>query len=357
MEGKGESSYSSCTSAMTLNELGLSRLPQHYVLPPSEQPKPGPTISDTIPIVDISSLQNPALRSHAVDEIRRACKEIGSFQVLHCDKPRNGIPLSIMKDVLDAATEFFNLPIEEKMLLVSDNVHEPVRYGTSVNHTRDKVHYWRDFIKHYSHPIAKWIHLWPSMPPSYKEKTGNYAKAVQLLQKQLLEVILETLGLNINYLQEDIEEGLQVMAVNCHPAYPEPDLALGMPPHSDYGSLTIVLQSGPGLQLIDHNKNWLSVPPIEGALIVQLGDQIEVMSNGQHKSIAHRGTLRKEKKRLSIASLHSLDFNTKIRPAPELPNEQQPVSYKEFSFNDFLDFISSNDIAGGRFIDTLKINP
>lgn len=90
-------------------------------------------------------------------------EELTLFQVIN-----HGIPLSIMKDALDAATEFFNLPIEEKMLLVSDNVHEPVRYGTSVNHTRDKVYYWRDFIKHYSHPIAKWIHLWPSNPPNYK---------------------------------------------------------------------------------------------------------------------------------------------------------------------------------------------
>ncbi|XP_044491985.1 2-oxoglutarate-dependent dioxygenase 21, chloroplastic-like [Mangifera indica] len=237
---------------------------------------------------------------------------------------------------------------------MSDNVHEPVRYGTSVNHTRDKVHFWREFIKHYSHPIVKWIHLWPSNPPSYKEKMGNYAKAVQLLQKQVLEAILESLGLNINYLQEDIEEGLQIMTVNCYPACPEPDLALGLPPHSDYGSLTILLQSSPGLQFMDHNK---SAPAIEGALIVQLGDQIEVMSNGQYKSIVHRATVRKEKKRISIASFHSLAFNRKIRPAPDLLSEEQPVSYKEFSFNDFLDFISSNNITGGRFIDTLKINP
>ena len=73
-----------------------------------------------------------------------------------------------MKDALEAATEFFNLPIEEKMRLVSDNINEPVRYGTSLNHTVDQVHFWRDFIKHYSNPISEWIHLWPSNPPTYK---------------------------------------------------------------------------------------------------------------------------------------------------------------------------------------------
>lgn len=73
-----------------------------------------------------------------------------------------------MKDALEAAKEFFNLPIEEKMLLLSDNIHEPVRYGTSLNHVVDRVHFWRDFIKHYSHPISEWIRIWPSNPPTYK---------------------------------------------------------------------------------------------------------------------------------------------------------------------------------------------
>ena len=65
----------------------------------------------------------------------------------------------MMKDALDASTEFFNLPMEEKMLHASDNVKAPVRYGTSVNHVRDEFHFWRDFIKLYSHPISDWVHL------------------------------------------------------------------------------------------------------------------------------------------------------------------------------------------------------
>lgn len=88
---------------------------------------------------------------------------LNSLQVIN-----HGIPPSVVKDALDAATLFFDLPVEEKMLLVSANVHEPVRYGTSLNHSTDRVHYWRDFIKHYSHPLSKWINMWPSNPPCYK---------------------------------------------------------------------------------------------------------------------------------------------------------------------------------------------
>lgn len=80
----------------------------------------------------------------------------------------HGISTLTMNDAIDVAREFFNLPSDEKMHLASANVHNPVRYGTSLNHVKDKVHFWRDFIKHYSHPIEKWIEQWPSNPPSYK---------------------------------------------------------------------------------------------------------------------------------------------------------------------------------------------
>ncbi|KAK3020981.1 hypothetical protein RJ639_047530 [Escallonia herrerae] len=140
------------------------------------------------------------------------------------------------------------------------------------------------------------------------------------------------------------------MAVNCYPACPEPHLALGMPPHSDYGSLTIINQSSTGLQIMDHGKNWHSVPVIEEALVVQPGDQLEIMSNGQYKSVIHRATVNSEKKRLSIASLHSLALEKKVGPAPELVDSQHPISYNEGSFSGFLDYISGNDIMEGRYI-------
>ncbi|KAK6119370.1 hypothetical protein DH2020_046890 [Rehmannia glutinosa] len=227
----------------------------------------------------------------------------------------HGIPISFTNEALDVAAEFFNMPNETKMCLASSDVREPVR-----------------------------------------TKMGNYAKAVHELHKKLMEVVFESLGLRPDYLQEDIEHGSQVMAVNCYPACPEPNLALGLPPHSDYGSITILLQNHQGLEIMDGNGKWQSVPVIKEALIVQLGDQMEVLSNGRYKSVVHRAILNSVKKRLSIASLHSLAIDKKVIPAPELVDKQHPLSYKEGSFGDFLHFLSDNDILEGRYIDTLKKN-
>ncbi|KAG5555820.1 hypothetical protein RHGRI_006462 [Rhododendron griersonianum] len=352
------SETNSFTSAVTLNQIGVAQVPRRFVLPPSERPgrslRLNPSTNTTpLPVIDISSLHNPSLRPQVIEEIHVACEELGFFQVIN-----HGIPSTYVNDAIDTATEFFNLPSEEKMHLASADVHKPVRYGTSLNHVEDKVQFWRDFIKHYSYPISTWIHLWPSNPPSYKEKMGNYVKAVRALQKQLMEAVLQSLGLKADYLHEDFEKGSQVMVVNCYPACPEPDLALGMPPHSDYGSLTILIQSQPGLQIMDKNNNWRPVPLIEGALVVQVGDQMEVMSNGRYKSVLHRATLNKERTRISIASLHSLALEKKVRPAPELIDDEHPLAYNEGSLKSFLDHISGNDFRKkGRYIDTLKRSP
>ncbi|KAL3516843.1 hypothetical protein ACH5RR_023745 [Cinchona calisaya] len=354
MEDKSESSATSFTSVLKLSQMGVARVPKRYILPPLQRPNLGLCVNPTIvsPVIDLSSFHRPIHRPQIMDELRLACKELGFFQVIN-----HGIPLSVMSDALDTATEFFDLPHEEKLSLASANIHEPVRYGTSLNHAKDRVHFWRDFIKHYSYPLSTWIDKWPSNPQSYKAKMGNYVQAVHALHKMLMKVVFESLGLSPNYLQEEIDDGSQVMAVNCYPTCPEPDQVLGMPPHSDYGYLTIILQNQQGLEIMSHDKKWYHILVNKGALVIQMGDQIEIISNGRYKSPIHRAGVNSETSRISIASLHSLALKRKVGPAPELVDDQHPLSYKEGSFSDFLDFVSNKDIMEGRYIDSLKKNP
>ncbi|KAL7599336.1 hypothetical protein Lser_V15G25331 [Lactuca serriola] len=354
MEAKGNVSDSSFTSVTSLTLKSPKKIPQQYVLPSFQRSNHSllDHISTEFPIIDLSILNHPAHMPKLINEVGAACKKLGFFQVIN-----HGIPSWVMKDAIDSAKEFFRLPSDKKMCFASADVHAPVRYGTSMNHVIDKVLFWRDFIKHYANPISEWIHLWPSDPPSYREKMGSYAKAANTLQKQLMEVIMESLGLNADYLHDDIEEGSQVMAVNCYPACPEPDLALGMPPHTDYGTLTILNQSQQGLQIMDQDKKWRAVPFVHGALIVQLGDQFEVLSNGRYKSIRHRAILDTHKQRLSIASIHSMPMEKKVGPAPELIDEQHPIAYKEGSFSGFLDHISVKSVSEeDTYLDMLKIH-
>ena len=72
---------------------------------------------------------------------------------------------------------------------------------------------------------------------------------------------------------------VQAVRMNYYPACPRPDLVLGLSPHSDGSALTVLQQgkgSSVGLQILKDGK-WISVQPIPNALVINIGDTIEVL--------------------------------------------------------------------------------
>lgn len=113
----------------------------------------------------------------------------------------------------------------------------------------------------------------------------NYSKNTKFLYLMLTEAILESLGLVETTKNEkendglrEFENGSQLIVLNCYPKCPEPDLTLGMHPHSDYGFLTLLLQDEvEGLQ-IQHEGRWITVEPLPDSFVVNVGDHLEVIS-------------------------------------------------------------------------------
>lgn len=190
-----------------------------------------------------------------------------------------------------------------------------------------------------------------------RKKMGEYTVEIQRLSMHLMEAILQGLGLGPSYLREKLDKGVQFMAVNNYPQFSHEGDKVGLAAHSDYGFLTTLLQSSPGLEVMHHkDDSWTAVPVIPGALHVHIGDQLEVLSNGRIKSLVHRAVLNPYEARISIASIHGLPTDEKVNCAPELVNKQHPRMYRGSSFQDFLDFLSLNIKKYKRFIDSLKID-
>ncbi|KAK6925745.1 Isopenicillin N synthase-like, Fe(2+) 2OG dioxygenase domain [Dillenia turbinata] len=327
-----------------------------YITPSLDHLGLSPAALD-VPIIDLSRLNgdDPSRRAIVINDIRNACRRFGFFQIVN-----HRIPQEILDAVLSSAFKLFELSTEEKMKFSSNDVHKPVRYGTTLmlKDGVDRIPFWRSFFKHYSYPLNDWIQMWPTNPPDYRENMGKYVFEVRKLALELMGAITESLGLGKNYMRNKMEDGMHVIAINWYPSFPQPCQMLGLPEHSDYSCLTILLQSARGLEIFDaEDKIWKIVPEVQGALQVNVGDHLEVLSNGIYKSVNHRATLNAEKPRISIASLHSLGMDEKMKTAKELVNEDHPERYKESSFNDFLNYLSKNDIAEGKlsFINALRI--
>ncbi|XP_056158728.1 flavanone 3-dioxygenase 3-like [Syzygium oleosum] len=332
-------SSSAWNTGQSAQEQGLEYVLDAYHVALGDRPSLCPDKAD-VPLIDLGGLwKDPARRSAVVKDIAKACCRFGFFQIVN-----HGICQTVMDEALHAASSFFDLPTQEKMKYMSNDVHKPVRYATSLKDGIDKTQFWRVFLKHYAHPLERWMGQWPENPPHYREKMGKFCAQARKVTVDLMEAIMEGLGLGPLYLTSKMEAGMQVMAVNCYPPCPNPEMALGQPPHYDHTCLTIVLQSSPGLQIMDPvDCTWKSVPKIPGALQVHVGDHLEALSNGLYKSVVHRAVLNSERTRFSIASLELVGAQGK--------------KYRGSSFRDFLNFLATQDIGEGRsFISTLKIN-
>ena len=94
--------------------------------------------------------------------------------------------------------------------------------------------------------------------------------------------------------QPILEDANQLMMLNWYPACPQPQLTLGLPPHSDYGLLTLLLQDQvEGLQ-IQHKSRWLTVKPIPNSFVVNIGDQFQVLKLNHFYFDIFKEALRRE---------------------------------------------------------------
>ncbi|EES11613.1 protein DOWNY MILDEW RESISTANCE 6 [Sorghum bicolor] len=302
------------------------------------------------PVINLGHLNlDSVTRSGVIDEIAKACRDLGYFQVIN-----HGISQSVMDCAVEAASDFFKLSSEAKEEFASEDLRQPVRYDTS---SKDSISMSRAFLKHYAHPLSDWIQYWPEKPTIYREYMGKYAVEVRSVALQLIEAILEGLGLGKEYLNEQFQEGSQLLSVNCYPKAPQDPVTIGLAPHSDYGFLTILLTSCQGLEVVDRSSNsWKTVQQLPHALHVHVGDHMEVLSNGQIKTAMHRAVLNPEESRISIASIQGFELHEKVACAKELVDKQNPAKYKESSFSDFLDHLTANmDNKHRNFLESLRM--
>ncbi|KAI5657503.1 hypothetical protein M9H77_26296 [Catharanthus roseus] len=324
-----------------------TRLPESYVRPESERPNLS-EVSDcqNVPVIDLGSGD----RTLIVRQVGDACRDYGFFQVIN-----HGVPKDVVEKMQNVAKEFFNLPVEEKLKLYSDDPSKTMRLSTSFNVKKETVHNWRDYLRLHCYPLDKYVPEWPSNPPLFKETVSNYCQEVRELGFRVEEIISESLGLYKGCFKQVMGEQGQHMAVNYYPPCPQPELTYGLPGHTDPNALTILLQdlNVSGLQVLKDGK-WLAVKPHPHAFVINIGDQIQALSNGKYKSVWHRAVVNADKPRLSVASfLCPCDEAILSAPKP-LTDDGSSVVYRDFTYAEYYSKFWSRNLDQEHCLELFK---
>lgn len=328
---------------------GTRTLPQIYVKPPDERLVIN-SHQQQIPLIDLSELEG-AGRSATVEAIGRACRDWGFFLVKN-----HGVSESTMENEMRVGREFFHLPTEEKMRYFSTDHKSRMRYATSFNVKEDKTLNWRDFLRYSCKPLEEMVPLWPDKPTDFRKENAEYIRKIGDLASILLSAISESLGLPSEYINEVYGDYSQYMAYNFYPACPNPEQTLGLPGHSDPGGLTLLMQDEVGGLQVLHEDHWVVVRPVPNTLVINLGDQLQILSNDIYKSVEHRAVVNCNKERISVATAYGPSMSTLIAPAPQLVNSSSPAVYKGCVYGDFLDSLESGSLHKKSVLDCLKLD-
>lgn len=161
-----------------------------------------------------------------------------------------------------------------------------------------------------------------------------YIHQLTKVAKKLAEGLSENLGLPKDHIKNTFSPPFIGTKVAKYPHCPDPDRVFGLRAHTDAGGIILLLQDDtvPGLEFYK-DATWVPVTPNKDyKIFVNLGDQIEIMSNGVYKSILHRVRAEKEGSRLSIATFYNPGANAVIKPYPKL---LYPGDYR---FQEYLDY-------------------
>ena len=111
-----------------------------------------------------------------------------------------------------------------------------------------------------------------------REAMERYSAEAEKVTEEICANISLLMGMDRDGLKRFNGKTKQAMRINYYPPCSRPDLVLGISPHSDSDLITLLLQDDeiPGLQ-IRHKDEWFLVKPIPNALVVNIGDVMEVL--------------------------------------------------------------------------------
>ena len=268
----------------------------------------------------------------------KAAREVGFLYVTG-----HGIPEALIQRLVARAKAYFAQPLDVKMRhyighSCNHSGYVPEGEEQLAGGTYDRKEAYDvcfDYLPERGRKPMLGPNQWPDMA-GFKEDVQAYYNAVFALSLQLFSGFALALGLPENRFANWVKTPPSQLRLIHYPYDTEAvEDRPGIGAHTDYECFTILLPTAPGLEVLNGAGQWIDAPLVAGAFVINIGDMLEVLSNGQFVATSHR--VRKvAEERYSFPLFCACDYDTVIAPLPELAEADGPDEYEPLCCGDHL---------------------
>ncbi len=301
-------------------------------------------ITGNVPVIDIARLDAPETH-RALDA---ACRDWGFFQVT-----RHGIPERTTRALHEQMRALFRLPIGTKRAISRTEANPWGFFDRELTkNTRD----WKQIYDY--GPAANNVirPQWPACLPHFQSAVLAYYAACEALALRLLAAISVNLGMPADHLASSFRPAhTSFLRLNYYPVCPRPERpeAMGTPTtghlgvnhHTDAGALTVLLQDEhPGLEVFREGC-WHLVEPRPDALVINIGDIVQVWSNDRYCAALHRVVVSETGERFSAPFFLNPAYSAAYAPLPTVVDAAHPPRYRAVRWDEFRAARAAGDYA------------
>ncbi|MBE7161236.1 MAG: isopenicillin N synthase family oxygenase [Williamsia herbipolensis] len=317
-----------------------------------------------VPVIDIGAVvrgDDPTRLDAVVAAVDDACRRVGFMQIRG-----HGIPDTVTHGLADAMDTLFGLPLEVKRtwrVAGANRGYSPPRSESlSLSLGVASASGMNDFFEAYNVGVEArsfpdpalsesdyGLNVWPEVE-GFRSQVQTYFDEAARVARTLTAVFAAALGVSEEFFPSITDHSIDVLRMNNY-AMPEGALTLdgeltGMGEHTDFGIVTVLwADQVPGLQVLGSDHRWHDVTPVEGALLVNLGDLTARLTGDRWMSTLHRvkppivdGTVRR---RRSAAFFHDGNPDAVIGT---LPGFDDAAAYEPITVRDHI----AAKLAGSR---------
>ncbi|KAF8660191.1 hypothetical protein HU200_057756 [Digitaria exilis] len=265
--------------------------------------------------------------ARATEAVHEACKTHGFFRAVN-----HGVPPELMARALQLTATFFTLPDEDKdkaRPIEGSEAPLPAGYGRHPVNSIDK----NEYVIMCDPKLG--FNVYPTNPSGFREAVEECFAKLTELGLLVHDILNECMGLPAGFLKDfSGDRSFDFMAaLRYFPATEEENS--GLSAHEDGSCISFVIQDGVGGLEVLKDGNWVPAEPVDGSIIVNIGDVIQVLSNNKLKSATHR-VVRKPVHRHSLAFFFNIRGDKWIEPLPEFTAKVgEAPRYRGFMYKEY----------------------